>query len=266
VNHGRLDMAPGGEARYKEQMGSREIYPMLVIDAGNTSVKFARVARRHAVPRIAATVATFHLTAARVKKIVRESESRTVLASCVVPAARRILRAGYPGVSFINKATRLNFSTSVDRRTVGADRLANMAEAARRFGRSVVVADFGTAATFDRLDGRGCFAGGAIAPGLRVLARALSGENARLPVAELAAPRRAAGRDTREALRSGVTGGYGGMVRHLLRELPARHVVFTGGDAALLAKLTGARVTIDPLGTLKGIRVLADLAAREASK
>jgi pantothenate kinase type III len=75
-----------------------------------------------------------------------------------------------------------------------------------------------------------------------------------------------AGRNTREALRSGVGGGYAGLVRHLLRGLPAEHVVFTGGDARSVAKLTGLKVTVDPLWTLKGISVLGDLAAREASK
>lgn len=247
-------------------MPAKSLYPMLVIDAGNTSVKFARVARRHATPRVLATIATPRLTAARVKAIARRSGCASACASCVVPAARKILRAGISSISFIGKSTRLGFPTAIDRNTVGADRLANMAEAARRFGKDALVADFGTAATFDLLDARGSFAGGAIAPGLRVLASALSGRTAQLPVSELAPTRRAAGRNTREALRSGVAGGYAGMVGHLLRALPAKHVVFTGGDAKLVAKLTGRQVTTDPLWTLRGISVLGDPGAREASK
>lgn len=247
-------------------MAKSSTYPILVVDAGNTSVKFARVARRHAAPRILATVATAKLAPASVRAIVRRSGCKSAMASCVVPAARKALLAGCPFVSFVGRSSPLSFSTKVDRNTVGADRLANMAQAAHRFGKRVLVADFGTAATFDVLDGRGCFCGGAIAPGLRAVAKALSNGAAQLPVIELAPPRRATGRNTREALRSGVVGGYAGLVRHLLRELPAKHVVFTGGDAALMAKMTGRKVTIDPLWTLKGISVLADLAAREASK
>ncbi len=239
---------------------------MLVIDAGNTSVKFAMVARRHGVPRVVAHVPTGRLTAARIKSIVRRSVCASSAAACVVPAIRGILRAACPSIALIGRSSRLNFPTVVDRRTVGADRLANMAEAARRFGENAVVADFGTAATFDWLDARGRFAGGAIAPGLRMLAKALSDATAQLPVTGLAPPRRAAGRNTREALRAGVVGGYAGTVHHLLRSLPAKHVVFTGGDARLVAKLTGLKVTVDPLWTLKGVSVLGDLAAREASK
>lgn len=259
-------MAQGLPERYKERVDSEQTYPMLVIDAGNTSVKFAKVSRRHAVPRVVAQVPTDRLTSARIKSIVRRSGCASAVASCVVPAVGKVLRAGCPSTVLVGQSSPLNFSALVDRRTVGADRLANMAEAARRFGKNVVVADFGTAATFDWLDARGRFAGGAIAPGLRVLAKALSNTTAQLPVTELAPPRRAAGCNTREALRAGVVGGYAGTVRHLLRSLPSKHVVFTGGDASLVAKLAGLKVTVDPLWTLKGVSVLGDLAAREASK
>lgn len=162
----------------------------------------------------------------------------------------------------------MNFPTPVDRRTVGADRLANMAEAARRFGRNVIVADFGTAATFDLLDARGRFAGGAIAPGLQTLAHSLSRKTAQLPVIEAGAPKTFIGRNTRAALRAGVCGGYAGLVTHLLARLGAgkKRVIFTGGDAGAVAKLVPHKVVIDPLWTLRGVAVLAASKAREASK
>lgn len=239
-------------------MATKKLYPMLVIDAGNTSVKFARVARRHAMPRLLASVPTTRLAPARVKSLVRRSGCASAMASCVVPDLRKILRAGCPFVSFVGQSTRLNFPTKVDRRTVGADRLANMAEAARRFGKGALVADFGTAATFDLLDGRGCFAGGAIAPGLRMLSESLAAKTALLSAIAATPPKLFAGRNTREALRAGVVGGYAGLVRHLLRQLPARRIVFTGGDARAVAKLAGVKAVIDPLWTLKGVAALAD--------
>jgi type III pantothenate kinase len=249
-------------------MGSGQLYPMLVIDAGNSSVKFARVARAGSVPRIMATVATAKLTVARVRALVRQARASTAAASCVVPRLAKILRAGCPRLVLIGRTTLLPFVTDMDRRTVGADRLANMAEAVRRFGRNVVVADFGTAATFDVLDQRGHFAGGAIAPGLRTLAATLADKAAQLPEIDLAVPKTLVGRTTRDALRAGVCGGYAGLVERLVNRLGSgrKRVVFTGGDAALVAKLTGLKVVVDPLWTLKGLAVLAALNAREASK
>jgi len=247
-------------------MPAPSLYPMLVIDAGNTCVKFATVARAGDVPRVVASVATPQLTEARVRAVCHQTKARSAAASCVVPWVAKILRAGCPCLVLIGRGTALSFTTGVDRRTVGADRLANMAEAVRRFGTNVVVADFGTAATFDLLDTHGRFAGGAIAPGLHLVTASLAANTAQLPIVDRAAPKTFAGRNTREALRAGVVGGYAGMVRHLLSQLPAKHVVFTGGDARLVAKLTGVKVTIDPLWTLKGIAVLGALNAREARK
>jgi type III pantothenate kinase len=249
-------------------MGSGQLYPMLVIDAGNSSVKFAKVARAGAVPRIVATVAADKLTVSRVRALTRQAQAPTAAASCVVPRLAKILRAGCPRLVLIGPTTLLPFVTDVDRRTVGADRLANMAEAVRRFGHDVVVADFGTAATFDLLNHRGHFAGGAIAPGLRTLAATLADKTAQLPEIDLAVPKSLVGRTTREALRAGVCGGYAGLVGHLVSHLGSgrKRVVFTGGDAALVAKLTGLKVVVDPLWTLKGLAVLGALNAREASK
>jgi type III pantothenate kinase len=250
-------------------MAPPNIYPMFLADVGNSSVKFAVRHRADAEPRLLATIAQGKLTATRVRALWKKSEARSAMAACVVPAAARILRAGCAPIQLINARSALNFSTRVDRRTVGADRLANMAEAARRHRRSVVVADFGTAATFDVLDAHGCFLGGAIAPGLRLVASALASGTAVLPVAATAAPPRSLiGRNTREALLAGVVGGYAGLISRLISNLGRnrRRVIFTGGDGPRAAGLCGRRVTVDPLWTLKGVATLGALNAREGSK
>lgn len=247
-------------------MTTRDIYPMLVADAGNSSVKIGLAARAGAKPRLLATVERRDL--GRVRDLWNSGRPRTAFAACVVPETASALRRACPAMTFIGPESPLNFSAGVDRRTVGADRLANMAEAARKHGCNVLVADFGTAATFDLLDARGVFTGGAIAPGLRTMARALAGATALLPESGLSAPRRFAGRNTAEALRAGVAGGYAGMVRHLIGHLTGEgtRLIFTGGDARAVAGLSKCGATVDPLWTLKGIMVLGELSAREACK
>lgn len=238
---------------------------MLAVDAGNSSAKFAVVARPGGNPRLLARVPNADLTVARARAIARRASAASAAAACVVPHTAELLVAACPRVALIGPASPLNFEACVDRRTVGADRLANMAEAARRFGKNVIVADFGTAATFDLLDGEGRFAGGAIAPGLRTLALSLAVNAAQLPIAGLRPPKRWAGRNTAEALRAGVAGGYAGLVLHLLARLEASAeraptLVFTGGDAAVVARLTGRKAVIDPLWTLRGICALGEFA------
>src|SRR5258708_6296902 len=57
--------------------------------------------------------------------------------------------------------------------TVGADRLAQASAAWSRTKGACVVVAMGTAITIDVVNGRGEFIGGLIAPGLRLMARAL---------------------------------------------------------------------------------------------
>lgn len=219
-------------------------------------------------PQSVGMVATAKLTATRVRAICRQTRALSAVASSVVPRITTILRTSCPSVSLVQTSSLLNFRTDVDRRTVGADRLANIAEAVRRFGKNVIVADFGTAATFDVLDGRGWFIGGAIAPGLATLGQALSERGAQLPAVYPEAPRTLIGKNTQEALRAGICGGYAGLVEHLLEKLGARQrrVVFTGGDSRAVAKLIARKVMIDPIWTLGGIAVLGALNIRESSK
>jgi type III pantothenate kinase len=254
-------------------MNSAALHPMLVADAGNSSVKFALVSRPGARPRPLARLANESLAAPQVQRVARSAKARSAVAASVVPAITRILTDAIPDLAVIGPATPLEFPCLADRRVTGADRLANMAAAARLHGRRVLVADFGTAATFDALDARGRFVGGAIAPGLRGLGRTLAAATALLPETTLLRPRRLAGRNTGEALRAGLLAGYAGLVRHLLdglgREVFGRQrplLVLTGGDAAAVARLAGLTGIVDPLWTLRGIAILGGGGVREASK
>ncbi len=252
-------------------MAPNAIYPMLLADAGNTSVKFAVVGKPGSKPRTLAALPTKDLTATKARSLWKSSRARSAAASCVVPKVAKVLRTACPAIRIISGKSALNFTTTVDLRTIGADRLANVAEAAQRFGRNVIVADFGTAATFDVLDGRGCFVGGAIAPGLPTMAATLSAKTAQLPVTEWRNVARATGRNTREALRSGLAGGYAGMVHYLLEALTQENfagkrprLVFTGGDARAVARLCGLKPLIEPSWTLRGTAALGELAARDS--
>ena len=107
-------------------------YPMLVIDAGNTSVKFAMVARSGGAPRFVQSAPTAKLTAALAKRF--GAKAKFVAVSSVVPAASRILKKVFPNARFIGPRTKVGFATRADRKTIGSDRLANVAAASARHG------------------------------------------------------------------------------------------------------------------------------------
>lgn len=146
---------------------------------------------------------------------------------------------------------------------VGADRLVN-AVAALAYGDPrgrYVVVDFGTATTFDLVEAPDVYRGGAIAPGPRTAAEALSLRTAKLPRVDLARPpERAVGRSTNDALRSGLILGYAalvdGMVRRFLAEAGEGLVVATGGFARTVEPVCEMLDVIDDDLTLKGLRLV----------
>lgn len=153
----------------------------------------------------------------------------------------------------------LGITVAVNRpEVIGTDRLVDAVAAYRRTQKAVVVIDFGTATTFNVVDGRGTFLGGAIAPGLGTVTRALIERASALPAVELSAPPQAIGRDTIPAIQSGLVYGYVGLVEGLLQrtcaELGETATVFaTGGLGGVIAPLTSAIHAYDPWLTLAGI-------------
>jgi type III pantothenate kinase len=146
-------------------------------------------------------------------------------------------------------------------REIGADRLVNAVAIRERFGGPAVCVDFGTATTFDVVSREGEYLGGALMTGIEISLEALSERGARLPKVDLAPPRSVIGKNTIDAIRSGVVFGYAGAVDAILRriydELGARpHVSATGGLAQLVAPFNEEIEDVDELLTLTGLRLL----------
>lgn len=147
---------------------------------------------------------------------------------------------------------------------VGSDRIVNALAAVYLYGGPCVVVDFGTATTFDAVSARGEYVGGVIAPGIEISVDALGARGAQLFKVELTPPRAVIGKNTTEALQSGILYGFAGQVDGVIdrmaRELAADPyqvtVVATGGLAPLVAA-ESARITAhEPWLTLIGLRLV----------
>ena len=146
-------------------------------------------------------------------------------------------------------------------REVGADRIVNAAAAHHLYGGPVIIADLGTATTFDTVSREGDYLGGAIAPGIGTAAEALFLRAAKLPLVELITPPKAIGTDSITAMQSGIIFGYVGLVEGLVarirQELGEKaKVVATGGFAELIAKETKVIDTVNPDLTLIGLMLI----------
>ena len=151
-------------------------------------------------------------------------------------------------------------------RQVGIDRVMNgLAVAARGIVPAIVV-DFGTATTFDLIDMQGNYAGGVIAPGVKLSLEVLHRSTARLPKVCIGRPARVIGTDTSGALQSGIFWGYVGLVEGILERMQKERetrrsddikarIVITGGLAGIFAHTISDVHAYVPNLTLEGIRL-----------
>lgn len=149
-----------------------------------------------------------------------------------------------------------------DDSTVGQDRLLNALGAFTRAKQACIVIDAGTAMTVDFIDGQGVFQGGAIAPGLNLMLRALHEHTAALPSMkfERLPEGQIFGKDTREAMALGAQAAAAGMVRVLAERYSEffgayPQIIATGGDARTLFEGDDLVEHIVPDLTLIGIEV-----------
>jgi type III pantothenate kinase len=199
--------------------------------------------------------------------------SVTGISACsTVPAALRELRAML-GRYWANVPTVLvepGIKTGVallfdNPKEVGSDRIVNTLAAFHLVNGPAIVVDFGTSTNFDVVSGKGEFLGGALAPGIEISLDALAARAAQLRKVELVTPRSPIGKNTVEALQSGILYGFAGQVdglvariaRTLVPEDPdSVEVIATGGLAPLIVQHAESLTRHEPDLTLLGLRLI----------
>lgn len=262
-------------------MGRVKVQPadaLLVIDMGNTGVDLAiydedglqqvRRAETHAAQSWTEPIRDLW-------HVIGDVPHRAVALASVCPpqtSAMIALLEDLCGVEPLQVRTDLPLPMPVDVESpedVGVDRVCACAAAYERVQEACAVASFGTATTVDCVSPDGRFLGGAILPGLAMSLEALHLRTAQLPHIDLALPEGPIGRNTQDAILSGVLYGMVGAVREIverfateLREWP--HLVVTGGNAAVVHELADYVDSVSPHLILQGIALTHRRAAGQA--
>lgn len=151
----------------------------------------------------------------------------------------------------------------VKRDQTGIDRLLAAFAAKEKYGSPLLVIDFGTATTFNAVDGKGSFIGGMIVPGMGVFQEYLSKRTAKLPLLHYEPAKSVIGRNTRENIQNGTYFGSKLMIEGIIGLLKARlghrktKVVATGGYAKLIAKHISGIDCVDEELVVKGAVIAA---------
>ncbi len=245
---------------------------LLVVDIGNTSTS-AGLYRRDRV-RGLRRMPTGETSVRVIRRMVQSAWGSRAPAGAMIasvaphadPVWRRALAGLVDGpVDFVTCRHALGVALRYpDPASIGADRLANACGGVARYGTPLIVADFGTAVTFDVITGRG-YEGGVIAPGLPLVFEYLAEKTAKLPRVQPRHTRGPWGCTTRQAMQLGAQWGYPGLAHAILRQLRkaaalrGARIVVTGGHGARVAAALDEAVIVDPTLTLYGVGRIYEL-------
>ena len=144
---------------------------------------------------------------------------------------------------------------------MGADLVAADVAALREHKPPLIVIDLGTATTMSVLDPDGAHLGGCVCPGVKISLEALTGSTSLLPGIQLDSPKRALGRNTADAMRSGIMLGTAAMLDGMIDRFAEETgwdftIVATGGLAKYIAPLCRHGITVDRQLIIKGLAAL----------
>lgn len=251
------------------------ISPVILIDIGNTSTSAAleSAGRFVCVKRIPSHGQTTRKVRRFLEFFARRRNIAGAALCSVAPCLDKIWQKELKNIvsgKILRVSHKMNLGIKIkypDPASIGADRLANAVGACGKYGAPVIVADFGTALTFDFVTADRAYAGGIIIPGPEVFGQCLAGRTALLP--HLSAEKickvfqqkkeKLIGKNTEEAMLIGIRLGYLGLVRDAFarimryRRAKGAKLCATGGYADLVLKTAGLKISMDPLLTLRGI-------------
>jgi type III pantothenate kinase len=170
-------------------------------------------------------------------------------------------------VHVLTHASNLPVNVALDQpQQVGIDRLMNAVAAlsSRSRNQPVAIVDAGSAVTVDWLDYAGAFRGGAIFPGILLMAEALHNYTALLPLIEIHDPEPPLpGTSTMSAMEAGIFWTVVGGVRNIIDRLARLEslepcVYLTGGDGPKLRPFLERNHKLWPEMTLEGVRLAAE--------
>lgn len=218
---------------------------ILVIDIGNTHIKFALVSESLAVAKSikfnTKDILRFTLLAGEdiknievaIKDLCEKKDCNGIILSSVVPDAADVVASMVKKVFglnpfIINSNVIDSLSIKIEasaKDQIGNDLLCDAVGAAILYNTPNITIDFGTALSFVAISkGVGDYstaeiAGVAIAPGVITAMKSLAGETAALMEIKLVRPKSTLGIDTTTALQAGLVEGYRGLIFHMIERI-----------------------------------------------
>lgn len=231
----------------------------LIVDIGNTQIKAGFFEKNQLVKLETSTLGEIEFVCGLVSK---HKNTYNVIISSVRKYPEELitkLTTKCKLVLFFNSEVKIPLENRYESKsTLGYDRLAACIGAHGLYeGEDILVIDAGTAITFDFVNNKGQYLGGCISLGLNMRFKALHEFTQKLPELSKNESFNLIGKNTNDAIISGVQNGLIFEIDAYINNLKAKHsnlrVIITGGDANFLSKLLNNKADLHPEIVLEGL-------------
>lgn len=242
---------------------------LLVIDIGNSHIVFGVFHDNQLIQQF--RMETRHKAssdeyAGFILQMLSNKDIKQLVVASVVPGLNgtfeRIANDYFLGKCVWIKHEMIHMSLKVDQPIqVGIDRIINAYAAFQKHRQALLVVDMGTATKFDVVNSQGEFLGGVISPGLEMMRDAFFDRISHVARVPLLLPRQVIGKNTEEALQSGLVLGYvvlvDALVQRIKQELGTNvKVLATGGVSSLIKPYSSVIEELDLDLILTGIHLI----------
>nr|WP_321232012.1 type III pantothenate kinase [uncultured Psychroserpens sp.] len=213
----------------------------LIVDVGNTYVKFAVYNQSKLKEKVVGELKSFENIALDVLKT--HSNIKKAIVSSVGKLKKAHIKTLEEQLEVIELSHKLKLPFAnlyATPKTLGVDRIALVSASVEQFpDHNVLIIDAGTCITYDFINTKNEYLGGAISPGIRLRYRTLNNLTANLPLLETEMPQEILGNSTQNSIHSGVVYGVlkeiDGVIDEYVKKYSDLTVILTGGDTKFLS-------------------------------
>lgn len=230
----------------------------LIIDVGNTRVKVALF-------KGDSIFDTYQFAKSKIAKKIKDIVEKHDVTNGIISSVASISEKEFKNIEQLVPLLRLNHESRVPFKneyatpiTLGVDRIALASASVFKFpNKNVLVIDAGTCITYDFIDKKGVYYGGAIAPGIEMRYKSLYTFTDKLPLLDVTDPKQLTGNSTEESIHSGIVNGILSEIEGVIDRYKEKNkeltVVLTGGDTNFLAKRLKNSIFANPNFLLEGL-------------
>jgi type III pantothenate kinase len=228
----------------------------LIIDIGNTRAKLAVFKNGIVQKKITSSIKNIPKS---IEKLQKEYVFKNGIISSVSKFDSTILKKkGFIKLIELSHHTKIPFINKYDTpATLGVDRIALTSGAVIKYPKkNVLIIDAGTCITYDFVNEKKEYLGGAISPGIAIRYKSLHQFTANLPQLEIS-NYKLTGTNTKSSIHSGVLNGIFLEIDGIIDQYKAKYqnltIVLTGGDTNFLSKKLKSTIFANPNFLLEGL-------------